>query len=347
MTSLLCLPDNCERVLLFGGVWAAWYLSLTSPQIRESIWTALPAVRQSMPKKIFVVGGHGGRGESQKPYSKAEVCDARGGAACTWETSKGPCLARTHGSAIAVSHYLYVLGGRTSDCHTTTSVERLDFYRSLEWECAPSLASARHSAAALCISGSLYILGGFDGVDALDTCEELRHQESYVNSDSWCSRPPLSFPRGKHAAVTIGSSIYLLGGMDSGYRSLDLVSCGDFSDWSDWTLQPPMQQARSGCAAAVVLGAIVVVGGVAGGWTTLSSVERFQPQLGHWETMAPMQIIRRECAAIAFAGELWVLGGASYGGRSSGKVEVLREAGWELGPSLMPRSGCAAVFLRG
>lgn len=341
------LLDNCERMVLFGGLWAAWYLSMTSRHVKEALWPIFLTLKHDMARRLIVIGGHGGRGEGQRPYSSAEVWDER----CqSWSALAGPSLARMHGVAVAVNHYLYVLGGRTSDCHTTTSVERLDFYRGLPWECAPSMTNARYSTAALCLSGMLCILGGFDGVDALDSCEALRHADYYLNSDSWQALAPLPFPRGKHAAVAIASSLYLVGGMDSGYRSLNLASKASclHANLSDWAPLPPMQNARSGCAAAAVRGAIVVVGGVANGWTTLSSVERFHPEIERWEMMAPMSIIRRESAAVCIADELWVLGGASYGGRSSGQVEILGEASfWKPGTSHTPRSGCAAALLRG
>ena len=342
--------DNLERVLRFGGCWTAWYLGTTSHQVNQAVWPLLPALR-SISRKVFVVGGHGGRSEGQKPYRSAEALQP---ASDSWECCEGPPLARMHSSAVAVGHHLYILGGRPGDHHSTASVERLDFYRNYEWECVPSLTSPRYSSAVVCLSGMLCILGGFDGVEALDSCEALKHKDAYSDSDSWCFLPPLPFARGKHTAVAVDGSVYLLGGMDSGYRSLDLASHTSFQNLpadatGAWTQLEPMHQARSGCAAAVVQRAIVVVGGVARGWTSLSSVERFQLQSRHWETLAPMSIIRRECAVVALAGELWVLGGASYGGRSSGQVEVLGDAEgvpvWRLGPSHTPRSGCTAALL--
>ena len=350
---LLTLPDNRERVLNFGGVWAAWYLGMASLELSQAVLPLLPTLKRSMPPKIFIVGGHGGRGERQQPYPKMEAFDPTSHA---WEILDGPSLPRTHAVAVAVQHYLYVLGGRTHDDHATTSVDRLDVYRDSAWQCAPSLTIARYSAAALCLSGTLCILGGFDGVEALDSCEVLRHDDSYMEADSWCCFASLPLARGRHAAVAVLENVYLLGGMDGGYRSLDLASQASWQrpvcQLSEWSSLPSMHHARSGCAAGVVHHSIVVVGGVASGWTTLSSVERFQLQSRHWETVAPMGLIRRECAAVSLPGQLWVLGGASYGGWSSGKVEILTLAAegavvWQPGPAHTPRSGCSAAILRG
>ena len=42
--------------------------------------------------------------------------------------------------------------------------------------------------------------------------------DSCAISPEFAPLPPLTFPRGKHAAVALQKSIYLMGGMDSGYR---------------------------------------------------------------------------------------------------------------------------------
>ena len=164
----------------------------------------------------------------------------------------------------------------------------------------------------------------------------------------------LSFPRGKHAAVAFQKHIFLLGGMDGGYRclasaeSLSVSTEGSkLGSLVTWAKLPHLRFARSECAASAVQGAVIVIGGVANGWTTLSNAERYEPSIGQWEVLLDMSIIRRDCASAAVAGELYVMGGMSFGGRSTSKVERLSLAKWQdVVPLPGPRCGCCAASVQ-
>ena len=293
-----------------------------------------------------MIGGHFGRGFGpHEPLKTVELFDPEDQ---IWETMPGPQVPRSHSTAAACRGVVFVLGGRDSMDSTLSSVESFDF-SSCQWLKMPALRAARHSAAAVCSGEGLFVMGGFDGLEALDSVECIDCTDaSGTASDGWRPVQPLSFPRGKHAAVAFQRQIFLLGGMDSGYRCLMSaeVLLGSAPSQSTWVKLPSLRFARSECAASAVAGAVVVMGGVANGWTTLSNAERYEPETGRWEVLLDMSIIRRDCAAAAVAGELYVMGGMSFGGRCTSKVERLSNSWREVAPLPGPRCGCCAATVQ-
>ncbi len=71
--------------------------------------------------------------------------------------------------------------------------------------------------------------------------------------------------------------------------------------------------------ASVFVGQLYVVGGLNAERHTLSSVERFNPELGVWQTLALMSTERSEHTASVIAGQLYIVGGFDdeYQGLSS------------------------------
>ncbi|CAJ1427521.1 unnamed protein product [Effrenium voratum] len=314
-----------------AGYWPSQRLVTCARWLRELLPAALDALKTNREGLVLVVGGHQGRGFGpHEPLARAEIWPS---GACA-----GPRQGRSHSACCALQGAVYVLGGRDAAEQTLTSVEVWDLHG---WRSAPSLGWARHSAAAAALGGVLCIFGGFDGLEALDSAEGM---DSCAISPEFAPLPPLTFPRGKHAAVALQKGIYLMGGMDSGYRCL---ACAWRLSWplDAWRPLPPLRRERSECAAAAANGrAVVVAGGVANGWTTLGSAERYDPSIGQWEELSPMRSIRRELAAISHEGQVYVLGGVSFGGRCTAKVECLCDGEWQEVTALHdPRCGLGAA----
>ena len=346
---VLTLPGLVPKIFHLAGTWAARRCTGSCREGLELLGPAVQEIQQLLPRRVLVIGGHFGQGHGpHEPLTTAELFDPGGEA---WETMPGPQVPRSHSTAAACRGVVFVLGGRDSmDC-TLNSVESFDF-SSCQWVKMPALRAARHSAAAVCLGESLFVMGGFDGLEALDSVERIDCQT--LEHHGWMPVQSLSFPRGKHAAVAFQRQIFLLGGMDSGYRclvsaeALPLIGACQ----STWAKLPNLRFARSECAASAVAGAVVVIGGVANGWTTLSNAERFEPAVGHWEVLLDMAIIRRDCASAAVAGELYVMGGMSFGGRCTSKVERLDRLErpcncWQdVAPLPGPRCGCCAATIQ-
>ena len=262
-------------------------------------------------RRLMVVGGHGGRGEGpHAPEEMAEVYDLS-----AWWMVSGPLKARYLHATCASSGKVLVLGGKDGEETTLSSVEAYDVDTS-RWQELCDLRVARHSAAASALGGYVCVMGGFDGFCALDAVEIMDLQ----GGKPFEMGPPLSSGRGKLAAACLGRSIFLLGGMDSGYRCL---AEAERLTWPmcSWCPLAPLRQARSDCAATAARGAVLVAGG-AHGFTTLATVERYDPLLGTWEPLPELQLLRRSCACGALAGAVYVLGGAAYGGKATAAVEV-------------------------
>ena len=341
LQEVFCLPGLAVKILHFAGTWAGRRMLCTNRCHQELIGPSLRTL--PLGCKVVLVGGHSGRGHgTHEPLATAELFDARSG---SWETMPGPSIARSHSAAASFAGHVYIIGGRDADDNSLSSVESFDFTCNL-WRKMPDLVAARHSAAAVCVGGCLLVMGGFDGLAALDLVERM-DCESFHPAKTWTPSQPLSFPRGKHAAVVQNRHVFLLGGMDSGYRCLMTAESIRPDSTASWVTLPQLRFARSECTASAVSGAVIVLGGVANGWTTLSNAERYQPCIGQWEVLSDMSIIRRDCASASVAGELYVMGGMSFGGRCTSKVESFLGSTWQdVAPLPNPRCGCCAAAVK-
>lgn len=345
---VLALPGLLPKIFHLAGTWSARRSMQACRCSQELLSSSLEGIQQQLPCKLLVVGGHFGRGHGpHEPLRTAELFNPH---QLCWESVPGPHVPRSHSTAAAFGGMIFVVGGRDAEDSTLSSVESFNFSH---WVQMPSLRAARHSAAAVCLGGALFVMGGFDGLEALESVEHIDCQE-LDEVQQWKPVEALSFPRGKHAAVAFQKHIFLLGGMDGGYRclasaeSLSVSTEGSkLGSLVTWAKLPHLRFARSECAASAVQGAVIVIGGVANGWTTLSNAERYEPSIGQWEVLLDMSIIRRDCASAAVAGELYVMGGMSFGGRSTSKVERLSLAKWQdVVPLPGPRCGCCAASVQ-
>ncbi|CAE8610176.1 unnamed protein product [Polarella glacialis] len=334
LLEVLQLPGLAEVVLFCAAPSAARRAAAVSRHLHALLSPLLPEIERLVPRRICVVGGHGGRGMGpHEPLCTAQLFDTVGGC---WESLPGPTSARYDCAMAASEGFLYVIGGRCVLDQAMSSVERLDLGSAKQklWQPMPSLLVPRYQCAAAAVSGIVFVAGGFDGLEPLSTAECLIEgfhagfRESDGSTDlRWRPLPDLDTARGRCAACSLGGWFYLLGGMDAGYRSLSAVDrlpgpkllkqATEFI----WTPLPQMLQARGGCAAVRVGDAILAIGGVADGWAALSDVERFDPMEGCWQHLQPMGRPRRECAAAVVAGVVYVMGGVSHAGRCTATAE--------------------------
>ena len=149
-------------------------------------------------------------------------------AADTWETLAPMAQAREHTAAVAFDGDLWVLGGRWED-EMLESVEVFDT-DSGTWSSGPSMQEARSGFGATVLDDSIFVAGGevFDQSNgfvatALDSVERF-------DGEVWTFIATL--PRRIHGVplVTVGDSIYLLGG------SIEAAAVDNNGEV--WSLQP-------------------------------------------------------------------------------------------------------------
>jgi hypothetical protein len=147
----------------------------------------------------------------------------------------------------------------------------------LPWQPAPAevnLPKATTDAASAVIGTTYIVAGGSDGTAATaDTW--ISHVVGSGNLDKWSAGPALPEPRSDAAFVTVGSTLFLLGGYDaagaptSTVFSLTVENGGAIGKWTPVdTLALPAP--RAGAAAVTVSDGIVLLGGTDGTAATKS-----------------------------------------------------------------------------
>jgi len=343
LDTIFQVPGVMQACCRAGGVIASCRLATSSLLLSKEIGPHLQELASYLQPRLFVFGGHGGRGiAAHASWERVDVVDPAARQVC--EQTPMP-IARCASAAVAISGLLYVFGGRDGGPHdeALASVHRLD-PNCGAWEELPSMPTARKSCVAAAIQRKACVAGGYGGLLPLSSADRF---DPYGNV--WTSLASLNQSRGDCAAASLNDVLFVVGGLDDGYRSLSTAECLDLSTNAGcptWRMLPSMSAPRASCAAAALAGALFVIGGVSDGWGSLDTVERFSIASQQWEQMPSMDRPRRDFAAVAAAGTIYVIGGTSHGCRSTSIIERFNpNAGeWEDLVSLPPaRSRCAAA----
>jgi kelch-like protein 24/35 len=102
------------------------------------------------------------------------------------------------------------------------------------------METARHSFDACVMAGEVYVFGGRDDDDALSSVEKYS-----PSSDTWSAVVPLPEARTFHAAVTVGSTMDVLGGMCDVPNIIAASVLKFDSARGAWSEVAPMPEARA------------------------------------------------------------------------------------------------------
>lgn len=218
--------------------------------------------------------------------------------------------------------FLYLAGGYSEAQEAVAEASRYSVGRGA-WQPLPPMPTARAKGAAACLAGELVVLGGRDGGTAFGealACVEKFNPMTWL----WEELPPLQFPRWDCSAAAFQDGICALGGVDSGYRALDVVDVLDVdvarTPWTLWRSLPPLGHKRSSCAVAVLGQNLYALGGVDGN-SLVESCEVLGSGSAAWAPLRQMVDPRRHFAATRCSKHLYVFGGMSYGGKCVKTVE--------------------------
>lgn len=246
---------------------------------------------------------------------------------------------------------LYVFGGRVPLAGFQTlrpsagvvhdSVEMFDTWHG-RWVQCPPMPCHRAGAAAACLpDGRILVCGGYDqrGVveGLLSTCDAYSPWEERWEADV----AQLSRGRWGHSCVTLGNSIYAVGGCSTwqpgeGARNAfmeTLRSCEVLTDGpgeKKWQPCGSLQVARSG-ARVVALGEkyLVAVGGCEdpfGRVKMQTSLELYDVRTGCWSLLDVHLTNPRTCAVVAaFNGNRVVVGGGASVEQPPGGIDASME----------------------
>jgi N-acetylneuraminic acid mutarotase len=124
------------------------------------------------------------------------------------------------------------------------------------------------------LAGELYVTGGL----SIHPVGSLSSVEKYTPSrDSWSAMIPLPSRRCQHAAVAVGSAIYVLGGSTRrGFGGSTLASVLKIdSTQGTWSVVEPMPEPRRGHSECAIGSDIYIFGGRCDVGRTTSSVFKY------------------------------------------------------------------------
>ena len=168
-------------------------------------------------------------------------------------------------------------------------------------------------------------------------------------SSSPASETTAPMERFSTAAEAVNGKIYLIGGMDSSGRSLDVVEEYNPTNGT-WTTKAPMPTARVGAESAVWNGEIYIIGGQSGA-RVLPTVERYNVSTISWTTLPEMPTARWYPMVEAVDGTVYMVGGVTGTGDNRQTVSAfeafaVRDNAWTKIPDTpfhRQNGGIAAV----
>ncbi len=174
-----------------------------------------------------------------------------------WEEKAPVSVARYAYDGVEVlDGKIYFVGGNNGSDRNIA--ERYDPVTNT-WETLASMSVARRGVACSVLNGKLYVIGGKD----------LASVEVYDPSTaSWSAGVPLPSEVDHGTAITVGSKIYLIGGINSS-GDINQVLCFDYSS-NQWQVKANMPTARHGHKLVWFENRIWAIGGL---WEITSKIK--------------------------------------------------------------------------
>ena len=242
----------------------------------------------------FVVAG---QGDNYKAVRKYNVVTKQ------WKELGETCWSRVYSGMACVDDKLYVMGGRVSrnNLNSITVTECLDLKTEERWYQKASMIQKRHSFGCAVYNSHIYVAGG-----QAHKTEWLSSVECYSPwNDVWMNQPYLNFKRAGCCLVNFNGQLHVLGGFNrSGY--LDSM---EIFNGKNWVMGISMNQKRAYFAAVVLNGELYAIGGEDYDHDYLSSVEKYNNEVGHWVDVKNLNNARAKHHAFVLDGRIYVVGG--------------------------------------
>lgn len=130
---------------------------------------------------------------------------------------------------------------------------------------------------------------------------------------TWITRPDLPTPRQEMPHVLLNGEVYVLGGINAGRGSSELVEAYNPAEGT-WSEKAPLPPTLHHLGASVVGGKIYVIGGYISGFNPTDKVFEYNPVNDKWSAKSPMPIKRGGHVAVTIKDKIYVVGGEQFGG---------------------------------
>jgi N-acetylneuraminic acid mutarotase len=269
-----------------------------------------------------------------------------------WREEPAAPVTRDGPSGVRAGRYAYVVGGIESfddEFEFVDGAEQLERFDLVarKWSSLPSMPAELNHVQLAAARGDLYVLGGLTAHLAEYTATG-RSWRFDMESKRWEKLPPLPTPRGAGAAVTIGTRIYVVGGVAGSEQKADLEAYD--LETGRWERLASMSSPRNHLGAATLGGQLYVLGGRGGNELSLDDFERYDPESDSWERLPGPPEPTAGFGFEAVNGRLVAAGGENLRhrvltGRTWAFDPQTRE--WEALPSMdTPMHGQAMVAFR-
>jgi len=256
--------------------------------------------------KIYVIGGSVKIGEEWQYHSTVEVYDPTSN---TWATKADIPTPRDSIVAEEINGKIYVIGGGNAENVNLAIVEEYNPMTN-EWNSKTPMPTSRSNMASAVVDGKIYVLGGVKRVDG--QWQILSTVEVYdPKADTWDTRADLTTARAAFAAATIGSNIYVMGGI-VGFGPFQLTSkVEEFNKQTNqWHSRKDLPAERYGLAAIALSGRIYAIGGrLQELGDNLKTVEEYNPVINQWRSQPEMSTRRRNFSVAVADGKIYAIGG--------------------------------------
>ena len=207
-----------------------------------------------------------------------------------------------------------------------------------QWsEIFPPMPTPRRSVACITTEQSLVLAGGYVSGDFLDIVEVMN-----INTKQWTTVSSLPQEQQQLSATVCGDTLYLAGGVDSGFtQSKSVFTCSltdlltsfnslgskirqAFSQSQNvWKQISSLPVERSTLAS--FNGQLLAIGGVDGSWNHTTNVYRYDSHTNSWNVISQMKNKRSMCLAVTLHEDhLIVVGGCTQSGYLiTDSVEIL------------------------
>jgi N-acetylneuraminic acid mutarotase len=158
-------------------------------------------------------------------------------------------------------------------------------------------------AAAAPLGGDIYVFGGRSAAGAQNQIYQYSPAATTVT-------PAGSLPSGNYGlgAVTIGSTIYLVGGFD-GHKTLDTILAWKPNGTA--TVVGTLPQALRYAAVATLGGEVVIAGGLDANSIATNAVYVFDPTSGKLRLLLHLPTALEGASAVTFGNLVYIIGGAT------------------------------------